>query len=206
MSLSSYLPFMLLVLVITYSPGVMTLFMLANGMTASFRQLGMILLGANNAYLLAIVVFSLGLDSLLQQNMWLLQVIQIIGIIYLFFLAYKQWNKKISAEPLKIIFNQSTSYFKLYISGALVGLSNPTAIFLFALIFPQFIVRGENEILQLVILSVTFLLLQFSSGSCYALCGRMIQHLLVNPSHQKRINYVCALVYVLTAAFLIYKL
>jgi homoserine/homoserine lactone efflux protein len=206
MSLSSYLPFLFFSLVITFTPGVMTLFMLANGMRSNFRQLGMILLGANNAYLLAIIVFSLGLDSLLQQNIWLMRVVQVIGIAYLFYLAYKQWNKKLTSEPLKIEVTQSSSYLKLYVSGALVGLSNPTAIFLFALIFPQFIAEESNQLQQLVILSVTFLLLQFSSGSCYALCGRFIQRLLTKPTHHQMVNYVCAIVYILVAGFLIFKI
>jgi len=85
MELSTYLTFLLFVFFVAFTPGVMTLFMLANGINYGFRQLGTILLGANNAYLLAIIVFSLGLDALLQQNVWVLRIVQMGGIAYLFY-------------------------------------------------------------------------------------------------------------------------
>lgn len=202
MPIADYLAFFVFVLTIVFTPGPMTLFMMAKGFHSDFKQLGVILLGANNAYLVMILVFSLGVDTLLRENIMVMRIVQVLGVLFLCYLAYKQWNKVFPTEKLDIALNKKSSYFKLYTSGLFVGLTNPQAIFVFALIFPQFIEEGSNQLLQLAIIGTTFLILQFSSGSCYALFGKFIQHFLVKPSHRKTINHVCSIVYVLIALLL----
>ncbi len=205
MSTSAYLSYLILVLTMVYSPGPMTLFLMANGMQMSFKQIWPILIGSNNAYLLSIIVFSIGLAGLLQQNIWILKSIQLGGIIYLLYLAYVQWNKKTLAKALSSdeMLNNSRS---LYTKGALIALSNPKTILLFSLVFPQFTSSSENEWVQIVILGITFLVLQFSSGCFYAFFGKRVRILLEKPEHQSLMNRVSAAVLALVAGFLILKL
>src|SRR3990167_7852404 len=191
MTISNYLSFFILVFTIVYSPGPMTMFMMANGMKMQYRNIWPILIGANNAYLISIIVFTVGLTQILQQNMFILKTVQVAGIIYLLYLAYAQWNKKavagLTSEPLKISNGSS-----LYTKGALIALSNPKTIILFGVIFPQFIVQGEHRLLQTVVFGVTFLALQFSSGCVYAYFGRRIKDLVEKPSYQILMNKVSA--------------
>ena len=205
MTLSSYLSFFILVFSMVYSPGPMTMFMMANGMKMQYRNIWPILIGANNAYLISIIVFTVGLTQLLQHNLLLLKVVQIGGIIYLLYLAYGQWNKKmmLGYTPVPLEVSKSSS---LYTKGALIAFSNPKTIILFGIIFPQFIVEGENRLLQIAIFGITFLVLQFSSGCVYAYFGRRIKDLVEKPFYQQLINKISAFILVIVAAFLLVKL
>lgn len=173
--------------------------MMANGVNMQHQRIWPILIGANNAYLISIFIFTLGLTQLLQQNALILKVVQEIGIIYLLYLAYAQWNKKIvQASTLKISKKSS-----LYVKGALIALSNPKTITLFGLIFPQFITDENHRLLQVVILGVTFLVLQFSSGYFYAYFGGHVKNLLEKSLYQNLINKVSSVILVAISVFLL---
>lgn len=205
MTLSSYASFFILVFTMVYSPGPMTMFMMANGMKMQYRTIWPVLIGASNAYLISMIVFSVGLTQLLQQNKLILTVVQVGGIIYLLYLAYTQWNKKtvsgLSSTGFEVSKNSS-----LYAKGALIAFSNPKTIILFGLIFPQFITDSHSRSLQIMLLGITFLILQFSSGCVYAYFGRRIKQLVEQPFYQNLINKISAIVLVVVAVFLIVKL
>lgn len=185
-----------------YSPGPMTMFIMANGMKMQYRNIWPILIGANNAYLISIIVFTTGLTQLLQQNMFILKTVRIGGIIYLLYLAYAQWNKKFGLIPTVFEISKNSS---LYAKGALIAFSNPKTIILFGLIFPQFIVEGEYRLLQIAILGLTFLVLQFSSSCVYAYFGQRIKNLVEKPFYQHLINKISAIVLVFVAGFLLVR-
>lgn len=204
MTLANYLSFFILVLMIVYSPGPMTIFMMANGMKMQYKNIWPILIGANNAYLCSIILFSFGLTQILQKNLIVIKMIHISGILYLFYMAYNHWNKKtitvIENESLKISSNSS-----LYLKGALIALSNPKTIILFGIIFPQFILQNKNFLIQTTFFGATFLVLQFSSGCIYAYLGRGIKNILEKPSSQHLMNKISALILAIIAGFLLLK-
>lgn len=203
MSLSSYISFFILVFAIVYSPGPMTMFMMANGIKMQYRNIFPILIGANNAYLLSILVFTVGLTQLLQQHTLIMKSIQIGGIIYLVYLAWCQWyTKKIPSGTLEVRENPGS----LYVKGALIALSNPKTILLFGVIFPQFVIEDETRLMQILILGITFLILQFSSGCIYAYFGKRIKTLMEKPEYQGLINKIAALALLMVAGFLLARI
>lgn len=204
MTLSTYLSFFILVFTLVYSPGPMTMFMMANGMKMQYRNIWPILIGANNAYLISIIVFTVGLTHILQQNMLIFKIVQLGGIIYLLYLAYKQWTKKI-VHGLPVSTIEISKKSSLYTKGALIALSNPKTIILFGVIFPQFIVNSDQRLLQIAIYGMTFLILQFSSGCVYAYFGRRIKDLVDKPFYQNLINKISATILIIVALFLIVK-
>jgi threonine/homoserine/homoserine lactone efflux protein len=163
------------------------------------------LLGANHAYLLAIIIFSLGLAELLQQHMQLFKTVQLFGIIYLLYLSLTQWRKKTLATVDEVS-QEDHKKMSLYARGALVALSNPKTLLLFTIVFPQFAARGEGYYWQIGILGATFLVLQFSSGCFYALLGSRIKNIIHRPGCQLLINKLSALVLLIVAIFLIVRL
>ncbi len=206
MTLSNYFSFFVLVLAIVYSPGPMTMFLMAKGMKMQYQKIWPILIGANNAYLISIIVFSVGLTEVLQQNMTIFKVIQVGGIIYLFYLAFTQWNKKINLNITITTLEDSERTSSLYAKGALVALANPKAIIMFSIIFPQFTSGVEHKFLQIIICGLTFLVLQFSSGCVYAYFGKRIKIWMDKPFYQNLINKVQASVLAMVGLFLIMRL
>lgn len=206
MSLSSYVSYLLLVLTLVYSPGPMTLFLMAQGMHARLNQIYPILLGANHAYLLAIIIFSVGLAELLQQHALLFKSCQVMGIIYLLYLVVMQWRKKAVTNINKDMLPSQYKKMNLYARGALVALSNPKTILLFTIVFPQFTTRGKDYYWQIFVLGATFLILQFSSGCFYAFLGRRIKNIIQHPKYQIFINKISAMVLLVVAVFLLIRL
>lgn len=206
MSLSTYVSYFILVLALVYSPGPMTLFLMANGMHSRIRQVYPVLLGANHAYLLAIILFSIGLAQLLQSHMLIFKFVQVLGIIYLLYLVVMQWRKKalpIANENMKQLEHKKMN---LYAKGALVALSNPKTILLFTVVFPQFATKGDGYYWQIGILGITFLALQFSSGCFYAFLGGRIKNIIQHPEYQILINRLSALVLLMVAVFLMMRI
>ncbi|OAI49444.1 hypothetical protein AYO45_02450 [Gammaproteobacteria bacterium SCGC AG-212-F23] len=181
------------------------MFMMANGMKMKYQNIWPILIGANNAYLLSIILFTIGLTQLFEENIYLLKGIQIGGIIYLLYLAYMQWHKKMVAASSSLEIDTSKKS-SLYKKGAFIALSNPKTIVLFGVIFPQFMTKGEYHFLQIIILGVTFLALQFSSGCVYAYFGQRINKMVENPCYQNRMNKISAIALIIVAGFLLIKL
>jgi len=203
MTLSHYLSFCVLVFAIVYSPGPMTMFMMANGMKKQHGSFLPVLMGSNNAYLLSIILFTAGLTQLLQKNLMLLKLIQLTGIFYLFYLAYIQWNKKIDLNAAISSVNSTASGYSLYKESAFIALTNPKTILLFSVIFPQFISEGKNRFSQIAILGATFLILQFSSGCTYAYFGQKIRNWIEKPVYQKLVIKLPAIILLVIALFLI---
>lgn len=205
MSLSSYLSYLVLVTALVFSPGPMTLFLMANGMRSHIKHVFPILLGANHAYLFAIIVFSIGLADLLQKNMLVFKILQVLGIIYLLYLVAIQWKK----TSLSLAEAKSDIQYKkrnLYARGSFVALSNPKTVLLFTIVFPQFATQGPDYYWQIFILGITFLALQFSSGCFYAFLGAHINKIVQRPKYQILINKISALVLLLVAIFLMMRL
>jgi homoserine/homoserine lactone efflux protein len=201
MTFSYYLSYVLLTATMVYSPGPMTLFILVNGIQSGFRKTLPVLFGASTSYFVAIIIFAVGLSSIIQKNTFLLKGVQLGGIFYIVYLAYGQWTKDKKLVELQVQPKTDKSYF-LYRKGFLTAFSNPKTILLFSVVFPQFVRGSQHKTLDFVLLGATFLSLQFSSGCFYSYFGQRIQHALQKPSHQVMINKVCAISLLMIAGLL----
>ncbi len=189
MQIANYSSFLVLTLSMVYSPGPMTLFILGNSIEIGFRRTLPILFGASTSYLLSILIFSFSLAGLLQKNPYMTKTLQVIGIIYLLYLAYNQWkSKKLPINQLKEI--KVVRPFNLFKQGFITALSNPKTILLFSILLPQFVSPNHGRLIDISLLGATFLILQFSSGCFYGLFGEKIQHALKNPSYQHLIKNI----------------
>ena len=65
---------------------------------------------------------------------------------------------------------------------------------------------NTNRLLQIIILGLTFLILQFSSGCVYLFFGGRMSNAIENPAYQRWINKISSLVLVIIAGYLLYKL
>jgi homoserine/homoserine lactone efflux protein len=131
---------------------------------------------------------------------------QIGGIVYLLYLFVIQWRKKTVAISAADGTEAEIKKSGLYTKGALVALSNPKTVLLFTIVFPQFATRGDGYYWQILILGITFLALQFSSGCFYALLGARIKGVIQHPGYQVLINRLSAVVLLIVAVFLMLRI
>ena len=140
-----------------------------------------------------LVIFVLG--SFFVDNPNFLNTFKWIGIAYLLYLAYDIYNSR----PKGISTNNTTSksFFSFFKDGFLVAGTSPKAWMFFPLIFPQFIDFNSNYIVQFVILTTTYVVLDFLSLIAYAVLARkLIVWIKANP---KVINTISACVLILIA-------
>ena len=189
LTLSSFFYFLLFCTTMTFSPGPMTLLLLSLGLKAGLRRSIPAQVGASVAYLISILVFAVGFSQLISGNLAITQTIQFVGVAYILYLAYKQWTSSgVSIDRAAVEGSRS-----LFGKGLLTGFSNPKTFIMFSAVFPQFAGAGaHSSMLDIAILGLTFLLLQFASGCLYCYFGQRIKHLLENPTWRVLLQRVTA--------------
>ena len=152
-----------------------------------------------NALQATLVTFVIG--SLLVENPEIFTYLKWIGIIYILYLAYETFTlktKNIGAEN-----KTSKSAFSFFRDGFLVAGLSPKALLVFATIFIQFINFNENVFSQFLILTLTWVILDFSSLMVYGFAaGKIANWLKGNP---RFLNTISACVLVIIAIIVAIK-
>lgn len=190
LTLSSFLYFLLFCATLTFSPGPMTMLLLSLGLKDGLRRSIPAQIGASVSYLISILIFAVGFSELIKGNVAITQGIQLVGVAYILYLAYKQWTSSgVSLDKAGAVEGARSLFSK----GLLTGFSNPKAIIMFSAVFPQFAGAGEhNSASDIAILGLTFLVLQFASGCLYCYFGQRIKHVLENPARRVLLQRVTA--------------
>jgi len=143
-----------------------------------------------NALQATLVTFVIG--SLLIDNPEIFTYLKWIGIIYILYLAYETFTlkaKKIGSEN-----KTSKSIFSFFRDGFLVAGLSPKALLVFATIFIQFINFNENVFSQFLILTLTWVILDFTSLMAYGFAaGKIATWLKGNPRFLNTIS-ACVLI------------
>jgi len=191
LTLSSFLYFLLLCTTLAFSPGPMTLLLLSLGLKDGLRRSLPAQFGASVSYLISILIFAVGFSELIKDYPLITRIIQVVGVAYILYLAFKQWTS--SAVVISTTAQSPENARSLFGKGLLTGLSNPKAIILFSAVFPQFAAIGQGSAAaDIAILGLTFLLLQFASGCLYCYFGQRIKHVLENPKRRVLLQRVTA--------------
>jgi len=191
----NYFLFLQIILILFITPGTPRIVIISYSMNYGVQKCIWTALGDVTANIIqaTLVIFVLG--SFFIENPNFLNTFKWIGIAYLLFLAYDIYNSR----PKDIRTNNisSKSFFSFFKDGFLVAGTSPKAWMFFPLIFPQFIDFNENYIVQFLILTTTYVVLDFLSLIAYAVLARkLIVWIKANP---KVINTISACVLILIA-------
>ena len=143
-----------------------------------------------NAVQATLVTFVIG--SLLIDNPEIFKYLKWAGIFYILYLAYETFNLKVKSIGSEN--KTSKSIFSFFRDGFLVAGLSPKALLVFATIFVQFINFSENVFAQFLILTLTWVILDFTSLMAYGFAANKIANWLKgNPRFLNTIS-ACALV------------
>jgi len=138
------------------------------------------------------ILAAFGVGALVSVYPDILNYLRWIGILYLLYIAFDLFK---SSKDLD--FNKSLSAksnLSLFRDGFLVAFLSPKAWVFFAAIFPQFLNLQGDFIIQLIILIISWIVLDFSTLMLYGFTAqKIISWLKTNP---KTINTIsaCALI------------
>lgn len=192
MTLSTYLLYLVAVVVLVLSPGPTMLMCITN---AIHRGAGMAIcsaLGSVTAVLGIMLLSAMGLGALLAASETAFSVLKIGGAAYLIYLGVKTWRSpsmgfQTSGKPDAQRATRSNSF----IQGLMVGGSNPKALLFFAAFFPQFLNAQAAWAPQFTVLASTFMTFELCVLSLCALGAARIAPLLASGARIRWVNRVC---------------
>ncbi len=158
MDLTLWISFVGTVLILVITPGPSVLLATANSMKYGAKKATGTIFGDLSANILQIILASAGLASIIISSGELFQLIKWFGVAYLIYIGIRKIlsKSKIEVNNTKV---KDKNYFNLYTEGFLMSAANPKAIVFFAALFPLFIDASVPFLPQVIILAITFLIL-----------------------------------------------
>ncbi|BBB30210.1 LysE family translocator [Neptunomonas japonica] len=188
MNIEIFIAFLSTVLVFMITPGPSHLLMLSNSIQNGFKKSLATAIGDLSANFLQMLVASLGLVSLIQNAQEFFILVKWAGVAYLVYVGLKLFFTE-SPHNVKGSKQQRTSS-SLFWQGFITSAVNPKAVIFFAALFPQFINPTEPLLIQFVILSITYLVIDGLFLSFYGKFSEVIAKKFSN-SYGKYFNKVC---------------
>lgn len=187
MSLASWWLFVIAVFVVSGTPGPNMLHIMSRSVQVGFNRSIYAMLGCVSAVLFYLFASALGLGAVLKTSPHLFDILRYAGAAYLIWLGIKAWRHRppsagateAAPKPLQM------SGGALYRGGLLVSLSNPKLIMFSAALFPQFIDPTAPFAPQLMILVVSFLVIEIFWYVVYAKGGQRFSVWLRHANRQR---------------------
>jgi len=129
--------------------------------------------GTSLAMVFQLVIVGLGTAWFVQLFAGGLYYLKWTGVIYLIFLGVRHVIRAISPGGPAVEITAAETFKR----GFMVSLTNPKTMLFFSAFFPQFVVSVENYHLQILLMSVSFLILATVLDSCYALLSAKLVRL-----------------------------
>ena len=171
-------------------PGPVALLCTSHGLQFGRRQATATVLGGILSSLVLMVISSLGLGAVLATSETAFYALKMVGGAYLIYLGVMAWRDTSSpamASP-NVAAGPKVSASTRFRRGFTVGISNPKDLLFFAALFPNFIDVSQPQLLQFVILALSWLVIDFTLMSTYAGLGASISRWFQTPRRYKRFN------------------
>ena len=181
MEIPIWLSFVATVIILAITPGPSVLLATANSMKyGKGRTLGTIA-GDLTANLCQIILASIGLATIVVSSGDLFQIIKWCGVAYLIYMGI---TKIITKPQIELTSKnvEDRGFTKLFMEGFLMSAANPKAIVFFAALFPLFINETNSIIPQIIILAITFLIIDGFSLFIYAVFAERLKSYLENQA------------------------
>jgi threonine/homoserine/homoserine lactone efflux protein len=191
----------LAVLVLTASPGPSSLLCMTKGVTAGWRAAAITALGSLTAITCIMTLSFTGLGVVIASSEWVFSLIKWAGAAYLIYLGVLCLMSK-QKSYTKAKEESQTATRSHYLSGFIVGASNPKAIVFFTALFPQFIATDAPLIPQYLIFASTFVVMELSWLLFYAYLGARSSNWLLAKGRAKLFNRLTGGVFIGAGALL----
>lgn len=172
MPLELYLGFVLASAVLILIPGPNVTLLVAHSIGFGPRRALTTLAGTSSAIAIQLVITVLGMTSLILVLATWFEWLRWAGVLYLIWLGVQQWRA--APVALEDVDPRAIPGRAVFWQGFLVSATNPKTLLFYAAFFPQFVDPASPLMPQLVLLSVTFLVLAtVLDGGYVLLAGRL---------------------------------
>lgn len=159
--------------VVIVIPGPLSLLMVSNSLQLGLRRSWPAFLGGMSASLCLLVASALGLGALLTASARGFDALKLAGALYLFYLAWNSWRHAGQApEPQSPTTAVGRGGLALFRQAFLLGASNPKDLLFFAAFLPQFIQAQAPLGTQLLVMGLSWALIDLGCKLGYGLLAR----------------------------------
>lgn len=185
------------VVVLSASPGPSSFLCVTNSISHGFKAGVATGFGSLTAIIGILTLSFVGLGAIVQSSELAFNIIKWIGAAYLIYLGIQAiLSKQESFSALEGSKIKTASFQKLYLSGFLVGASNPKAILFFSALFPQFIDPTGNLVEQYFVCASTFFAVEMVWLIFYSHLGNKASSWLFKSGSAKWFNRVTGGVFI----------
>ena len=187
-----YLLFLQIVFFLCITPGTPRVVIVTYAINYGLRRSAITAFGDICANTIQMIFIAFGIGAIIVANPEILNYAKWIGIVYLLYLAF---DLRKSSKNINFKQNLSSkSNLSLYRDGFMVAFFSPKAWVFFGAMFPQFLSLDGDFKIQLLILIISYVVIDFSTLILYGFVAKkIVMWLKANP---KTINTIsaCALV------------
>jgi threonine/homoserine/homoserine lactone efflux protein len=183
-------------LVASITPGPVNIVALGSGARYGFRASQRHVAGATLGFVLLLVLMGLGLHELLQQWPWMTRVVQLAGVGFLLFMAWK-----LAMDDGSLHIGESGQAPSM-LYGAVMQWLNPKAWLACVAGMGAFVADGEARLVWQF--AAVYLVICYLSVGCWVYAGTFMRGYLNNPAGMRLFNRSMALLLAGSAAYLLY--
>ena len=176
MSLSLYLAFCAATVVLMLIPGPNVSLIVSNALRYGYRFGLLTVAGTASAVVVQLLLTTLGMAAILSMMAAWFDVLRWAGALYLVLIGWRAWTADV--VDLTQTVPQPRSLRAIYLRGFLVALTNPKTLLFYGAFFPQFLDQSGNVEAQILLLSVSFLMISTVLDSSWALAAGRARGLL----------------------------
>ncbi len=202
MTLETWFYYLLTIMLLTSTPGPSVLFSVSNGLNGGVKKSFFGALGGTTAITIIMTLSFTGMGVVIMASDIAFNIIKWAGVVYLIYLGVSAIISKDESFFVNSKAPKKQSYKATYLSGFIVGASNPKAILFFTALFPQFIEPTAPLWPQFIALSLTFIVLEMSWLMIYAYFASKALPWLQVKGRAKKVNRLTGSLFVLAGAFL----
>ena len=201
MNITEYLLYCVAVVIMIATPGPVMLLVASAGLKGGYKKALHTIFGTNLASLILITLSILVLKGFLDINEQWFAAIKVLGCVYIAYLGVQILKQIYGLKPDAEAPSQEKSLEGGFKQGFLVGISNPKDIIFFVSFFPQFIHITPDLNMSLGILTLSWIVLDFTTLSLvYLSFNRLAKSKIYN-----KLLGVCGGVLILIAVYGIYS-
>ncbi len=192
--------FFLFVVSAAFTPGPNNIMIMSSGLNHGVRASLPHLLGICFGVPTMFLAVGFGLGYIFERYSAVHQIIQLIGIVYLIYLAWliaKSAPNNLDAERAKPF---------TFIQAALFQWVNPKAWIMGSSAIAAYTTVGASLSMQIVVIAVVFFVVAFPSAGVWMIFGAGLKRLLSDPRHQRMFNVVMAMLLVASVVPIVVEL
>jgi len=190
MALDMWLAFVVAAILIAISPGAGAIQAMATGMTHGVRRGYWSIAGMEVGLMLQLALVAIGLGAAVASSVVAFNVVKWIGVLYLVYLAVRQWRSVTTDLRAKIGTTVDGRRLGLLTRGFLVNATNPKSLVFFLAVLPQFVVPTAPLLPQYLAIGATMVAVDLVVMGLYTGLAVRLVEWLHTPRQQTILNRV----------------